>query len=94
MNGPVLLTLKSKFEQVSVSTVISILNEAIKLSGVPQREFSARYFRLSAAQHALNSGVFTDVIQQLGRWKTRSVMLDHYCNTTAVSNAASSAFKM
>ena len=89
--GPVFLTLKPPFEQISASTVASILNEAIALAGVSQQGYSAKCFRPSAAQHACDSGVSPDVIQQLGRWKTRSVMLNHYVNSTAVAQAARGA---
>ena len=77
---PAFLTLVRPFTAVSASTVSQILQEAISLAekfGLAPGH-RPRDFRPTGATRAVQLGFDTDDVQRLGRWKTRSVFLDHY----------------
>lgn len=77
---PAFLTLVRPFTAVSASTVSHILQEAISLAerfGLASGH-RPKDFRPTGATRAVQLGFDTDDVQRLGRWKTRSVFLDHY----------------
>jgi len=53
--------------------VIAILRQRLTNVGEPPVTFAGHSFRRGAAQHALESGLSEDEIQELGRWKSEAV---------------------
>ncbi|XP_043246604.1 uncharacterized protein LOC122394089 isoform X1 [Amphibalanus amphitrite] len=81
---PVFLTLVRPFQAVSASTVASILQDAIHLAekfGLAKGH-TPKDFRPTGATRAVELGFDADDVQRLGRWKTRSVFLDHYVHNS------------
>lgn len=93
VDGPVFLSLNAPYAQISPSTVAGILNDAIKGAGLESRGFTARCFRPSATERAYREGVPSDVIKQLGRWKSQNVMWDHYCSVSDTHNVTTSLLR-
>ena len=77
---PAFLSLVRPFEAVSASTVSRVLQEAIyaaeKFGLAPGHR--PKDFRLTGATRAVQLGFDADDVQRLGRWKTRSVFMEHY----------------
>ena len=85
---PAFLTLVRPFKAISASTVAEILQQAITAAeqfGLPTGH-RPKDFRPTGATRAVQLGFDTDDIQRLGRWKTRSVFLDHYVHNTIQSS--------
>lgn len=77
---PVLLTLVRPYTAITASTVSHILQDAIHLAepfGLAPGH-TPKDFRPTGATRAVELGFDTDDVQRLGRWKTRSVFLEHY----------------
>ena len=76
--NPVLLTLKPPYRAISTPTVSDILNKAVSLVGLPKNSFSAKSFRAAGATSALQRGQQPHRVRKLGRWRTQSVIDEHY----------------
>ena len=64
---------------MSASCVANVLSEAIETAesfGLAPGH-RPKIFRPTGATEAVRRGVDVDTVQQLGRWKTRSVFLEH-----------------
>lgn len=88
-SGPVFISLVRPYAALSASSVSTVLHEAIHLAegfGLPPGH-KPKDFRPTGATRAVELGFDTDDVQRLGRWKTRSVFLDHY-----VHNQVDAAF--
>ena len=80
VSKPVFLSLVRPFTAVSAGSVAAILQEAIYFAekhGL-SKGHTPKDFRPTGATRAVQLGFDTDDVQRLGRWKTRSVFLDHY----------------
>ncbi len=75
---PVFISLRAPFKAISSSSIAQILGQAISLSGLAGRGFSAKNFRPTSATAAVAAKVPVETAMQLGRWKTREVFLNHY----------------
>jgi integrase len=53
--------------------LVDILHQRLVNIGEPPTRFAGHSFRRGAAQHALESGLSEDEIQELGRWKSDAV---------------------
>ena len=77
---PAFLTLVRPFNAITASTVSDILQQAITAAekfGLASGH-RPKDFRPTGATRAVQLGFDTDDVQRLGRWKTRSVFLEHY----------------
>ena len=77
---PLFIGLHRPHRAISASSVAQVLAEAIAAAesfGL-QPGHRPKDFRPTGATEAVRLGVDADTVQQLGRWKTRSVFLDHY----------------
>jgi hypothetical protein len=77
---PLFLTLSQPFRAISSSTVASILESAITRAGLDNQMYTAS-FRPTGATLAIESGKDPDMVMKMGRWKTRSVFMDHYVHS-------------
>ena len=77
---PLFLSLVRPFGAVSASAVAGVLRDAIgaaeKFGLSPGHR--PKDFRPTGATEAVRRGFKADDVQRLGRWKTRSVFMDHY----------------
>ena len=92
---PVFLGLRRPHAALSASTVARVLEEAIIAAeefGLPPGH-RPKDFRPTGATTAVNIGVDADKVQQLGRWKTRSVFLDHYVHSSVPSTFSDDMFR-
>ena len=74
-------TEKSNSQQsivIFAATIAKLLDKAIEYVGLSGQGFTAKSFRPTGAMLAVEMGVDPDVVMKLGRWKTRSVFMDHY----------------
>lgn len=53
-----------------------VLTKAIRNAGLPIQKFKSHSFRIGRATTLASQGIPTDIIKQLGRWKSNAV--DHY----------------
>ena len=77
---PVFLSLIRPFAALSASSISAILQDSIRLAekfGLAKGH-TPKDFRPTGATRAVQLGFDTDDVQRLGRWKTRSVFLEHY----------------
>ena len=77
---PVFLSLVRPYSAISASTVAQVLGKAIGAAeafGLAPGH-RPKDFRPTSATRAVQLGFDTDDVQRLGRWKTRSVFLEHY----------------
>ena len=77
---PVFLSLVRPYSAISASTVAQVLGKAISAAeafGLTPGH-RPKDFRPTSATRAVQLGFDTDDVQRLGRWKTRSVFLEHY----------------
>ena len=79
-DNAVFLTLHAPFRAIQADTVGHILEEAIRLCGLP-REFTAKYFRPTGATKAIEEGQDPEIVRKLGRWKSSQVFYDHYVHS-------------
>lgn len=77
-SGPVFLSLNSPFTAISADTVSKILSNAICLAGLGDKGYTAKCFRPTAANAAIQAGVDPDTAMYIGRWKTKEVFFNHY----------------
>ena len=80
---PLFIGLHRPYAAISASSVAQILENSIKAAesfGL-QPGHRPKDFRPTGATEAIRLGVAADTVQQLGRWKTRSVFLDHYVHS-------------
>lgn len=79
-DGPVFLSLSPPYRALSADSIASILRSSIKLAGLEGKGFTPKDFRPTGATHAAESVDASDVdkVVKLGRWKDKSVFLDHY----------------
>ena len=80
---PLFIGLHRPYGAISSSSVAQILGEAIQAAqsfGL-QPGHRPKDFRPTGATEAVKLGVDVDTVQQLGRWKTRSVFLEHYVHS-------------
>ena len=75
------LTLSHPYRAISAGTVSSILREAISKAGLDGMGFSAKSFRPTGAQAAVDSHTDAKTAQQHGRWKSESVFYEHYVHS-------------
>ena len=76
---PVFLGLSKPYRAISASTVANILSEAIDLAGLQGHGFSAKSFRPTGATKCVAAGILlTELIMQVGRWKTKEVFFNNY----------------
>ena len=92
---PAFLTLVRPFVAVSASTVSGILQEAISHAekfglGSGHRP---KDFRPTGATRAVQLGFDADDVQRMGRWKTRSVFLEHYVHSEMDPSFTQALFK-
>lgn len=81
---PLFLSLNRPYEAISASSVAHILREAITAAesfGLPPGH-RPKDFRPTGATEAVKRGVSADRVQQLGRWKSRSVFREHYVHSS------------
>ena len=81
---PLFLALNKPYGAISASSVAHVLGEAIEAAesfGL-QPGHKAKDFRPTGATEAVRRGVSADRVQQLGRWKSRSVFLEHYVHSS------------
>lgn len=83
---PVFLSLNRPFHAISADTIGSILKEAITRAGLGSKGFTAKSFRPTGAQAAVDLGVDPKTAQQMGRWKTESVFFSHYVHAKPSSD--------
>lgn len=80
VSKPVFISLVRPFAALTASSVAGIMQEAINAAQVfglgPGH--TPKDFRPTGATHSVQLGFNIDQVQRLGRWKTRSVFLDHY----------------
>jgi integrase len=63
---------------MSSSAVANVLEQAIQLSGLDGLGFTAKSFRPTGATHAIDSNLDPNIVQHVGRWKSRDVFYQHY----------------
>ena len=78
---PLFLTLTKPYKAITSSTVADQLCQAIKLSGLGGRGYSAKSFRPTAATIAVDSGCNPDIARQVGRWQSPTVFFEHYVHS-------------
>ena len=95
MTKPVFLELKRPYAALSASSVAHVLEEAIAAAEafglLPGHH--PKDFRPTGATTAVNIGVDADKVQQLGRWKTRSVFLEHYVHSSVPRTFSDDMFR-
>lgn len=77
---PLFLSLVRPYGAISASAVAGVLQDAISAAeefGLPPGH-KPKDFRPTGATEAVIRGFSADDVQRLGRWKTRSVFMDHY----------------
>ena len=92
---PLFLSLNKPYGAVTASSVSVILREAIEAAqafGLPPGH-RPKDFRPTGATEAVRLGVAADTVQQLGRWKTRSVFLEHYVHSQVPASFTSDLLK-
>ena len=92
---PAFLTLVRPFSAISASTVSHVLQESITAAekfGLASGH-RPKDFRPTGATRAVQLGFDTDDVQRLGRWKTRSVFLEHYVHSKIDRSFTDKLFK-
>lgn len=92
---PAFLTLVRPFNAITASTVSDILQQAITAAekfGLASGH-RPKDFRPTGATRAVQLGFDTDDVQRLGRWKTRSVFLEHYVHNRIHTSFTEKMFK-
>jgi hypothetical protein len=77
-NGDLFIQLQEPYKAISAATVSKVLDESIKLAGLPANQYSAKSFRPTGATTAIEEGYDANKVMKVGRWKTQSVFYDHY----------------
>ena len=78
-NG-VFLTLLPPYSAISARRIGKIMDEAIKLAGLPAH-YTPKYFRPTGATQAIESGQDPEVVRKIGRWKSSHVFYEHYVHS-------------
>ena len=92
---PLFMSLQRPYRAISATSVAQILGEAIEEAesfGL-QKGHRPKDFRPTGATEAVRLGVDTDTVQQLGRWKTRSVFLEHYVHSQVPGSFTANLFQ-
>ena len=95
VSKPVFLSLVRPHAALSAGSVSTVLQEAIHFAeefGL-SRGHTPKDFRPTGATRAVQLGFDTDDVQRLGRWKTRSVFLDHYVHNTVDASFTKKLFE-
>ena len=79
--APVFLTIQPPFRAIRASTVVNLMEEAIRIAGLGNQGYSAKTLRPTGATAAIDSGKHPDIVMKTGRWKTASVFRDHYVHS-------------
>lgn len=85
-SGPVFLSLNKPYSAIKADTVAKILSESIKLAGLGDKGYTAKCFRPTAANAAIESGCQPETAMYVGRWKTKEVFFSHYVYPLAPSD--------
>ena len=84
ISKPVFISLVRPYAAVSASSVAAVLQQGIYFAedfGLAKGH-TPKDFRPTGATRAVQLGFDADDVQRLGRWKTRSVFLDHYVHNS------------
>ena len=81
VNGPVFISLNAPYQALSSQSIANVLNDAIDAVGLSRKLYSAKSFRPTGATTAVAAGIDSSIVQQIGRWKTTSVFLEHYVHS-------------
>ena len=79
-DNAVFLSLTKPHTAVSAQVVGKVLEQAIKLAGLPST-FTAKYFRPTGATLAIDSGQDPEIVRKIGRWKSSHVFYEHYVHS-------------
>ena len=79
-SSPLLLSLRPPYIAIKASTVGAVLEEAIALSGLAGKGYTAKSFRPTGATLCAKHGDAMQVMQ-LGQWKTQEVFYNHYVHS-------------
>lgn len=77
-SGPLFLSLNKPYSSIKAETVSKVLSEAISLAGLGGKGFTAKCFRPTAANVAIQTGCNPETAMYTGRWKTKEVFFNHY----------------
>ncbi len=72
------MTLVPPFRPLCSASVAGILNWAISLAGLDPTKYSAKNFRPTGATWAIQEGMNSEQVRQLGRWKDPTTFYKHY----------------
>ena len=75
---PLFVSLRPPHAAIKAGTIANILLKAIERAGLGGKGFSAKCFRPTGANAAIDSNCKPETAMQIGRWKTKEVFLDHY----------------
>lgn len=84
-DGPVFVSLTKPFTHLSPQTISHILTEAISRVGLGVHGYTAKCFRPTGANAAIQSKVEPETAMHIGRWKTKEVFYNHYVHSMAPS---------
>ena len=90
----VFLSRTSRYKAIAAGTVATVLNDAMKLAGLEGHDYSAKSFRPTGATAAIDMKCDPDIAMQLGRWKTRSVLFDHYMHSKPPASLSTDVMEM
>jgi hypothetical protein len=74
----IILSLNKPYSSIKAETVSKVLSEAISLADLGDKGFTAKCFRPTAANAAIQAGCNPEIVMYIGRWKTKEVFLNHY----------------
>ena len=84
--SPVFLPLQAPFKALTAASIANILNDAIKLSGLDTKKYTAKSFRPTGATRAVSAGIDPTKARRIGRWKCESVFYEHYVHDKTPKN--------
>lgn len=74
----VFVTLKPPYKAIKAESIRKVLTQAIVMAGLDKKGYTARSFRPTGANAALEAGCKPETVMHVGRWKTQDVFFQHY----------------
>ena len=90
---PVFLSLKKPYGAISSKTVTRILEKAIICAGLKGQGYSAKCFHPTGATNTIDAGLNSDMVQAVGRWKSKETFQNHYVHSRPVRSFTDRVFQ-